>query len=174
MWVKLTAHGYALLRGVYQLDPPMLDAVTREIVRRRRAVVYVRAPYVAWDRARRDLYNRAFGPRGGRRHSQKESLFTALKAITTEANYIHRHPAFVGKAMPGWLAEEFPAWSSPSADRLWEPHPTHKGRFVILEPSWEHVAGDMQVTVWRPKEPEGDDWLRDEVTHQRLWRPGQG
>lgn len=168
MWVILTRQGRAAVSSVARSLSVELGREfdeRAETVRVGRHRTLVQAPYIAWARVQRDLANRTFGPRGGKRTSYSKE-FTALAAITKELNFYDTHPAFKGRGMLGWQAAWFPAWAT--EDGGWTPYPTD-GEFRVLCPDWTRANGN-KITLWVPRErgPLPEHRLAQEATHVRL------
>jgi hypothetical protein len=130
--------------------------------------VDVEAPYVAWKHVHGLLYRRTFTRRGG---IQSQTMFTTLKRVTKELNYIETHPALMGLAMFEWQPDIFPVWKMDTdhLGRIYSPAPLPGHQFVILAPIWERPEGEPRLTRWLER-PSAPGWLCVEDTHLRLMR----
>lgn len=107
-------------------------------------------PAIAWRQILDHLLANSFGPLGGRRQDQPDSLYTAIAHIQAAVSEREHHPALRHEAIAAVSPEMFPVWMSDSG---WSPYPTGELRnhFVMIPRAY--YLKDHLITEWSPVTP---------------------
>lgn len=170
MIVRLTPHGHKVVLRTVVMDEGMHDELQADVTTVG-AVVEIQAAYAAWRYVYLRLYDKTFGPRGGKQGATRVE-FTALRRITKELNYVDKHPALQGLAMIGLHADLFPVWEIEPSERdprKYSPYPIPGHQFVVLSPVWYDGQHQTRVTRWVDN-VDSPSRLADEHLHLKLWR----
>lgn len=120
-------------------------------------------PAIAWRQVLDTLTATAFGPLGGMKQSEPDSLYTAIQRIQISLAQREHHPALRGEALMGIEPEPIPAWNVGGAK--FSPFPLEVRPFRILRPHFRELDGH-NITEWVPEKPDSlGPWLEDEATH---------
>lgn len=175
MWVRLRYYGYQACLNTVLGDRETWEELQVHAVHPPHKRWEIEAPYVAWKTVRDRLYERSYGPRGGKLAYGKQANYAALEAIQKELNYIDTHPAKGGYAMFGIHFETFPVWKlnpTPRWPQKYSSYPQPGCEFVILTPKMRKQTTPgrlVDLTYW-VESSTGEGRLADEAVHLRLRR----